>query len=86
MVAKSTHPHYGAVAMSLHWVTFAVLIGAYACINLTEVHSEGSGMRESGRYADARLAYAQRGRYADSLFFWAFCLRCWLKKKILCTS
>jgi cytochrome b561 len=47
MKAKSTAERYGFVTIGLHWLTFAVLIGVYACINLTEVYPKGSVMRES---------------------------------------
>jgi cytochrome b561 len=46
-MANSTAARYGSVTIGLHWLTLAVLIGVYACINLTEVVAKGSGLQES---------------------------------------
>ncbi len=34
---KNTAGRYGSVSIGLHWLTLALRIGVYACINLTEV-------------------------------------------------
>lgn len=44
---KNTTGHYGSVSIGLHWLTLALLIGVYACINLTELYAKGSPPREA---------------------------------------
>jgi cytochrome b561 len=44
---KNTTGRYGSVSMGLHWLTLAILIGVYACINLTDLYPKGSGPREA---------------------------------------
>lgn len=44
---KNTPNRYGTVSMALHWLTLAVLIGVYACINLTDLYAKGSASREA---------------------------------------
>ncbi len=45
MNIPTTSPRYGSVSIALHWLTLAVLIGVYACINLTDLYPKGSDMR-----------------------------------------
>lgn len=47
MNLKNTSSHYGAISMALHWLTLIVLIGVYACINLTDLYPKGSASREA---------------------------------------
>jgi cytochrome b561 len=35
------------VSIALHWLTLAILIGVYACINLTDLYPKGSDPREA---------------------------------------
>lgn len=35
------------MSIGLHWLTLALLIGVYACINLTELYAKGSPPREA---------------------------------------
>jgi cytochrome b561 len=45
MNIPTTSPRYGSVSIALHWLTLAVLIGVYTCINLTDLYPRGSDMR-----------------------------------------
>lgn len=47
MTLKNTTDRYGSVAIGLHWLTLALLIGVYACINLTDLYPKGSDPREA---------------------------------------
>jgi cytochrome b561 len=47
MKVKNTAERYGSISIGLHWLTFAVLVAVYACINLTEAYPEGSNFRDS---------------------------------------
>ena len=47
MTLRNTALRYGSVSIGLHWLTLAVLIGVYACINLTELYSKGSDPRDA---------------------------------------
>ncbi|MDY6948302.1 MAG: cytochrome b [Pseudomonadota bacterium] len=38
---------YGRPSIILHWVTLALLIGVYACIELREMYPRGSELREA---------------------------------------
>jgi cytochrome b561 len=38
---------YGRLSIILHWVTLALLIGVYACIELREMYPRGSDLREA---------------------------------------
>ena len=44
---KNTAGSYGSVSIGLHWLTLALLIGVYACINLTDLYAKGSAPREA---------------------------------------
>ena len=44
---KNSAARYGSVSIGLHWLTLALLIGVYACINLTELYAKGSPPREA---------------------------------------
>jgi cytochrome b561 len=44
---KNTAGRYGSVSIGLHWLTLALLIGVYACINLTDLYAKGSAPREA---------------------------------------
>lgn len=44
---KNTAHRYGSISIGLHWLTFAILIGVYACINLTDLYPKGSDPREA---------------------------------------
>ena len=44
---KDTSGRYGSVSIGLHWLTLALLIGVYACINLTDLYAKGSPPREA---------------------------------------
>ncbi len=44
---KNTSSRYGTISIALHWLTLAVLIGVYACINLTDIYPKGSASREA---------------------------------------
>jgi cytochrome b561 len=37
---------YGRLSIILHWVTLALMIGVYACIELREMYPRGSDLRE----------------------------------------
>ena len=41
----ATNARYGLINIMLHWLTLLVLIGVYACINLTDLYPRGSDMR-----------------------------------------
>jgi cytochrome b561 len=45
MNIPTTGPRFGATTIVLHWLTLIVLIGVYACINLTDLYPRGSDMR-----------------------------------------
>jgi cytochrome b561 len=45
MNIPTTRARYGSVSIALHWLTLLVLIGVYACINLTDLYPRGSDMR-----------------------------------------
>lgn len=47
MTWRSTAGRYGSVSIGLHWLTLALLIGVYACINLTDLYAKGSAPREA---------------------------------------
>ena len=47
MTLRNTPDRYGSISIGLHWLTLAVLIGVYACINLTELYPKGSETREA---------------------------------------
>ena len=38
---------YGRLSIVLHWITLALLIGVYACIELREIYPKGSELREA---------------------------------------
>lgn len=38
---------YGRLSIALHWLTLALLIGVYACIELREMYPRGSDPREA---------------------------------------
>jgi hypothetical protein len=44
---KKTASRYGSLAIGLHWLMLALLIGVYACINLTDFYAKGSPPREA---------------------------------------
>lgn len=44
---KNTTGRYGSVSIGLHWLMLALLIGVYACINLTDFYAKGSPPREA---------------------------------------
>jgi superoxide oxidase len=44
---KNTAGRYGSISIGLHWLTLALLIGVYTCINLTELYAKGSPPREA---------------------------------------
>jgi cytochrome b561 len=46
MVAKAPD-RYGTLAIGLHWLTLAILIAVYTCINLTDLYPKGSDPREA---------------------------------------
>ena len=43
---KNTPDRYGSLSMAMHWLTLALLIGVYACIELREFYPKGSDLRE----------------------------------------
>jgi cytochrome b561 len=47
MKTENTSERYGYLTMGQHWLTFAVLIGVYACINLVEVYPEESSAADA---------------------------------------
>ena len=47
MTLRNTPDRYGSLSIGLHWLTLVVLIGVYACINLTELYPKGSEPREA---------------------------------------
>lgn len=47
MTLRNTPDRYGSISIGLHWLTLVVLIGVYACINLTELYPKGSEPREA---------------------------------------
>jgi cytochrome b561 len=47
MTLRNTPNRYGSIAIGLHWLTLVILIGVYACINLTELFPKGSEPREA---------------------------------------
>lgn len=44
-MAPKALDRYGTFAIGLHWLTLAILIAVYTCINLTDVYPKGSDMR-----------------------------------------
>ncbi len=44
---KNTAGRYGSVSIGLHWLMLALLIGVYACINLTDFYAKASPPREA---------------------------------------
>lgn len=38
---------YGRLSIILHWLTLALLVGVYACIELREMYPRGSDLREA---------------------------------------
>ena len=44
---KNTAGRYGSVSIGLHWLTLALLVGVYACIELRELYPKGSEPREA---------------------------------------
>ena len=47
MTLRNTPARYGSLSIGLHWLTLVVLIGVYACINLTDLYPKGSAPREA---------------------------------------
>jgi superoxide oxidase len=47
MTLRNTPDRYGSMAIGLHWLTLVILIGVYACINLTDLYPKGSEPREA---------------------------------------
>lgn len=47
MTLRNTVDRYGSVSIGLHWLTLVILIGVYACINLTDLYPKGSEPREA---------------------------------------
>ena len=47
MTLRNTPDRFGSISIGLHWVTLIVLIGVYACINLTDLYPKGSEPREA---------------------------------------
>jgi cytochrome b561 len=47
MTLRNSTARYGSISIGLHWLTLAILVGVYACINLTELFPEGSEPREA---------------------------------------
>jgi cytochrome b561 len=45
MNIPTTSPRYGSVSIALHWLTLAVLVGVYTCINLTDLFPRGNETR-----------------------------------------
>lgn len=43
----SVAERYGRLSIVLHWITLALLIGVYACIELREMYPRGSELREA---------------------------------------
>lgn len=44
---NDTSARYGSISIGLHWLMLALLIGVYACINLTDLYPKGSAPREA---------------------------------------
>lgn len=42
---SNTHDRYGALSIGMHWLTLALLVGVYACINLHGAEPKGSALR-----------------------------------------
>lgn len=47
MTLRNTPDRYGSISIGLHWLTLVVLIGVYACIDLTDLYPKGSEPREA---------------------------------------
>ena len=47
MTPPKATDRYGALTIGLHWLTLAILIAVYTCINLTELFPKGSDPREA---------------------------------------
>ena len=47
MTLRNTQVRYGSISIGLHWLTLVILIGVYACINLTDLYPKGSEPREA---------------------------------------
>lgn len=43
---RTTTDRYGSVPIALHWLTLALLVGVYACMELRELYPKGSEPRE----------------------------------------
>ncbi|MBN9370967.1 MULTISPECIES: cytochrome b [Hydrogenophaga] len=65
---KNTSSRYGTVSMTLHWLTVLVLIGVYACINLTDLFAKGSAPREALKDGHFMLGLAVLALMAPRLF------------------
>lgn len=47
MTATKAADRYGTLAIGLHWLTLAILIAVYSCINLKDMYPKGSDPREA---------------------------------------
>lgn len=47
MIAPKASVRYRSLAIILHWLTLAILIAVYACINLADLFPKGSDPREA---------------------------------------
>jgi superoxide oxidase len=47
MTLRNSPDRYGSISIGLHWLTLLILVGVYACINLTELYPKGSEPREA---------------------------------------
>ena len=47
MAYLNTKERYGSLSLALHWITFLVMIGVFACIELHENFPKGSEIRSS---------------------------------------
>ena len=47
MTSTKATDRFGPLAIALHWLTLAILIAVYACINLKDLYPKGSDPREA---------------------------------------
>jgi cytochrome b561 len=46
MNPRNATERYGSLSIALHWLMLLLLVGVYACINLSDLFPKGSGLRE----------------------------------------
>ncbi len=47
MTNSNTEARYGSLLIAMHWLMLLLMIGVYACIELTDFYPRGSAMRQA---------------------------------------